>query len=134
MADVERGRKQFLTGLSVIGDVQCLLTLAAWLRAGDIGSARDIAPLIVFGVLGALAYRGVYWARGAIVVWLGFIAISFTLRGVLMLGRAPGLGLFSIAIAASVAYGAVFLYTSEHIEAFLLSRDAPPARPSRPAV
>ena len=134
MADIERGRKQFLIGLGVIGGVQCLLALATWLRAGEIRSARDLGPLFVFGVLGALAYRGVYWARGAIVVWLGFIAISFTLRGVLVLGRTPGSGLVSIAIAASVAYGAVFLYTSEHIEAFLLSRDAPPARSSRPAV
>jgi hypothetical protein len=134
MADAERGRKQFLIGLGVIGGVLCLLALRAWLRAGEIRSAKDFGALLVFGVLGALAYRGVYWARGAIVVWLGFIAISFGLRGVLMLGRTPGSSLFLIAIAATVAYGAIFLYTSEHIEAFLLSRDAPPARPSRPAV
>ncbi len=134
MADIERGRKQFLIVLGVIGAVQCFLMLAAWFHAGEIPSVRDFGPLLVFGVLGGLAYRGAYWARGAIVVWLGFIAISFSLRGVLSLRRAPGSGLLLIAIAAIVGYGAVFLYTSEHIEAFLLSRDASPVRPSRPAV
>ena len=134
MADIELGRKQFLVSIAVIGVFLCLRVLGAWAAAREIPAARELAPLLVFGVLGALAYRGVYWARGAIVVWLGFIAITVTLRGVLLLVRAPVSALFLIAIAASVAYGAVFLYTSEHIEAFLLSRDAPPARPSRRAV
>jgi hypothetical protein len=122
MADIERGRKQFLIGFTAFGAFMVLIGATAWFRQPDVHVARHVESLVVFGVLGGLAYRGVYWARGAIVVWLGLIAISDGLLGARLLRWAPGASLLVLASAAALAYGTVFFYTSAHIEAFLLSR------------
>ncbi len=131
MADIARGRTQFLNVIGIVGAFMAYGAVGGLLRHGPVGPLGGFGSLIVYAVLAGLAYRGVYWARGAITVWLGLIAILGALRGVLLLRRAPVASLEAFAVAAAVAYGAVFLYNSEHIEAFLLSRDAPPPRPSR---
>jgi hypothetical protein len=104
---------------------------AVALHAGaDAGADREV-PLEDAASFGQVL--DIYWARGAIVVWLGLVALFDGLRALLLVRRFPLVSLGVVAIAASVACAAVFLYTSEHIEAFLLSREGTPTRRSRPA-
>lgn len=133
MADIALGRKQLLSVLGAAASFLAFLAAAAWFGNDQGHVLRTFGPLIVFCALGGLAFRRVYWARGAIVVWLGLIAIFDGLRAILLVRRLPFVSLLVLAIAAGVACAAVFLYTSEHIEAFLLSSDAAPTPRSRTA-
>ena len=133
MADIALSRKQLVSVLGAAASFLAFLAAAGWFRSDQSHPLRTFGPLIVFCALGGLSLRRVYWARGAIVVWLGLIAIFDGLRAILFVRRLPFVSLLVLAIAAGVAYAAVFLYTSEHIEAFLLSPDAAPTRRSRPA-
>ena len=133
MADIALGRKQFLAVFGGAAAFLAFLAIAAWLRNGQSHPFRTFGPLVVFCLLGGLAYRRVYWARGAVVVWLGLIAIFDVFGAILVFRRFPVASLITLAVAAGLARAAVFLYTSEHIEAFLLARDGTAARRSRPA-
>jgi hypothetical protein len=128
MADIVRGRRQLVAVLGGATAFLVLLSVGRWLRNGESQPIRTFGPLVVFCLLGGLAYFRFYWARGAVVVWLGLIAIFDGLGAILLMRRSPLASLVVLAVAAAITRVAVFLYTSEHIEAFLLSNATAPRR------
>ena len=131
MADVARGRRLFL---GVVGGLVAFSLLGTLLTHRGGLPIRPMSLLWSPGitiVIGALAYAGVYWARGAITVWMWLTAFLELTTGVALLRRWPAVSLVTFAWAAAFAYGGWFLYNQPDIEAFILRRDKAPPTPRR---
>jgi hypothetical protein len=114
-----RGRTEF-AAIIVLGAIVFLgIGLAAWLRSGEINALGTFARPIVLLALGLLAYGGRSWARTAATIWMGLIAIVFSLSAVPIIGDHLGAGVFIIATGLLFGLAAFRLQTSESIDAFL---------------
>jgi hypothetical protein len=120
VGSAERGRTQLLIRLGTLAGLLALAALQALVHGGRDHPMRALLTPAVFCLLSWFAYCRVYWARGAIVVWLGMNALLLGFAGLLFLRRVPGWGVVMVVIAAAIGYGAYDLYNSEDIEAYLL--------------
>ena len=116
MADIARGRRLILGIVGATGIFMAVIALGVWLQGAPFRPLTLLGRPIVLAILGVLAYRGVFWARGAIVFWLGLMAIGYAIGGVVVIGETVLWGLLSLLLAASLTYGAVVLYTSDDVE------------------
>jgi hypothetical protein len=117
MPDVVRGRRKILTVVGGgVASMLLVIGLGAW-RGGSQHALAQLGTPLVLAALGALTYYGTHWARGVIVFWLGLSAFGFGVHGATMLSRAPVASLFSLLLAAGLAYSAFDLYTSDDVEA-----------------
>ena len=127
MPDVARGRRMILSIVVPLVLFAFIGTFRHGLLARPTGSV--VGP-IVLAALGALMYRGVHWAREAIVIWLGLGTLACGVSGVFNIPRSPIQGSMLLLFAAAFACGAIMLYTSDDVEA-VVNPGAFPARDPR---
>ena len=132
MADMARGRTQIVAVVGATGALMLLISLAAWLRGAAFQPVSQLGRPAVLAFLGWLAYRGVRWARTALVLWLAFIAITFAVAAVLIISDSPVWGVLALLFAAGLVGGVVVLYTSDDVNA-VVGADLDRRSTSRPA-
>jgi hypothetical protein len=117
--DEARGRIEFASIIALGVIVFLGIGLVAWFRSGEINVVATFGRPIVLLALGMLVYGGRRWARTAATIWMGFIALVFSLSAIPVIGDHPGAGLFIIAIGLVFGWAAFRLQTSAAIDAFL---------------
>ena len=117
MADKARGRAQILTVVGATIALMLLISLAAWFRGAAFQPTSQLGRPAVLGILGWLAYRGVRWARTGLVVWLAFIAVTFGVAAVFIIGDSPLWGILALLFSAGLVAGVVVLYASDDVNA-----------------
>ena len=124
--NIARGRRLFLGIVGGLLAFGIFGTVGASLRGIPIRATTVVWGPGLMVVLGALAYIGVYWARGAITVWMWLLGFFRVTAALALVRRSPVASLVIFAWAAAFAYGGWYLYNQPDIEAFILRRDRRP--------
>jgi hypothetical protein len=133
MPDIARGRRKILTVVAPAVVITLLSAFVGWRHGFVLRPTPGFGALsfpLILAALGALMYRGVHWAREAIVAWFGLIAIAFGLNGIVNILHYPVVGVVALLLCAGFGWDAAQLYRSEDVEA-VVNPDAFPTRAPR---
>jgi hypothetical protein len=124
VADPSRGRRQLLI---IVGGVATIfsLTLAweVWFRGADIrNTVMSVGQIVILLGLAAVALRGFRWARGCLVIWLGYLTLRFAFITLLLTAYSPLVFIAPLGLTAAVAYGTYILFFSDDVDAYLTAQ------------
>lgn len=117
MPDVVRGRRKILMSIGGALSFMVIGILGSWRHGFSSHPLSQLTTAAILAALGFLMYRGVHWAREAVVIWIGLTACGYAAGGLFILPRHPVYGIVGLLFAAGFAYDVFVLYTSEDIEA-----------------
>jgi hypothetical protein len=127
--DPVKGKRELISLTAAAATLFLLISALAWLRGGDFETVKDLGRPFVVISLGILVLRRLNWPRIVLCVWFSLMTVVTGVAAISGIAISVSTGIMMILFALFWAYGALRLYTSPNIIAYMSGGTRRPIQP-----